>query len=109
VSVTAQNAARLLLDRGRLNALPAIAKALWLLADDSAGRVRAKVTSAQPIDAATESRLRAALTKATGKSVVIEKHQDAALLAGIVTQVGDVVYDGSLAAQLAELRQHWSN
>jgi F-type H+-transporting ATPase subunit delta len=109
LSVTMQHFARLLLSRGRMDALPAIARKLRELVDEHAGRVRAKVTSAKPLEPMMEGRLRQALGSATGKMVVLEKREDPSLLAGIVTQVGDVVYDGSLAAKLAELKQRFAN
>jgi F-type H+-transporting ATPase subunit delta len=109
LSPTSQNLARLLLARGRMHALPAIVRALRVLVDEQAGRVRVTVTGARPIDALTEGRIRTAIGRATGRMVVLEKREDPALIAGIVAKVGDVVYDGSLAAQIAELRQHWTH
>lgn len=109
LSQTMQHFARLLLSRGRMEALPAIARTLRGLVDENAGRVRARVTSAKPLEPMMEGRIRQALGSATGKMVVLEKHEDPSLLAGIVTQVGDVVYDGSLASKLAELKQRFAN
>ena len=80
-----------------------------MLVDEQAGRVRARLISAKPLDKGTEVRIRAALGRSTGKSVVLETKDDPSLIAGIVAQVGDVVYDGSLAAQLEALRGRWSN
>ncbi len=109
LSPTTTHMAQLLLQRGRMNALPSIARALSGLVDEEAGRVRARVTSAKPLDPILEGRIRNAIGRATGKTVLLEKHEDKSLLAGIVTQVGDVVYDGSLAKELAALRQQFSN
>ncbi len=109
LSKTTTDAARLLLTRGRMPELPGIARALRELVDDQAGRVRARLISAKPLDKGTEVRIRAALGRSTGKSVVLETKEDPSLLAGIVAQVGDVVYDGSLAAQLQALRGRWSH
>jgi F-type H+-transporting ATPase subunit delta len=109
LSTTVQHLAQLLLTRGRMDALPGIARALRAMVDENAGRVRAQVTSAKPLDPQMEARIRTAIGKATGRQVVLEKREDASLIAGIVTQVGDVVYDGSLASQLAELRQRWTH
>lgn len=109
LSQTMQHFASLLLARGRTDALPAIARTLRTLVDENAGRVRARVTSAKPLEPMMEGRLRQALGSATGKMVVLEKHEDPSLLAGIVTQVGDVVYDGSLASKIAELKQRFAN
>lgn len=107
LSKTTHTLAMLLLSRERIGSLPGIAQHLRAMADEQAGRVRAKVTSAVPLDVAAETRIRAALGRATGKTVVLDKHVDPALIGGVVTQVGDVVYDGSLSSELAQLRQKW--
>ena len=40
----------------------------------------------------------------TGKHVEVTIDQDASLLAGIVVRVGDILYDGSIKAQLNNIR-----
>lgn len=107
LSRTIHNFASLLLTRNRLSALPGIARHLRLLVDEQAGRVRARVTSARPLDPATETRIAIAIGKATGRAVLLEKHIDESLIGGVVTQVGDLVYDGSLATELQKLRDRW--
>lgn len=105
LSRAVRNFVMLLLDKGRINALPDISRAYRELVDQYAGRVRATVTSARPLDPALEQRLKNALEKQTGKVVVLEKREDPAILGGLVTQVGDLVYDGSVRSQLAALRE----
>lgn len=105
LSRTTHHFAQLLLDRGRISYLPAIAREMRAMVDAQAGRVRAKVTSVQPLDVAAEVRIKAALEKATGKTVTLEKREDPALLGGVVVQIGDLVYDGSIVTQLERLRQ----
>ena len=72
----------LLLDKGRIGALPDIARAYHTLVDEHAGRVRATVTSARPLDPALEKRLKTALEKQSGKTVILEKREDPAILGG---------------------------
>ena len=60
-------------------------------------------------DPGFDVRSRAALGRATSMNVVLETKEDPSLIAGIVTQVGDVIYDGSIAAQLQALRQRWTH
>jgi F-type H+-transporting ATPase subunit delta len=45
------------------------------------------------------------LARQTGKTVILEKSVDPALVGGIVSQIGDVVYDGSVRTQLDNLKQ----
>src|SRR3954468_16255781 len=77
----------LLLERRRLVMLPAIARAYRDLADAHAGRVRAKVTSAQPLSPAALEGVRRALGQRTGKQVIVEAEVDPELIGGIVARV----------------------
>ncbi len=99
-----RNFALLLLERGRISALPAIARAYKQLVDERLGRVQATVTSAQPLDPATAASVQRALEKRTGKRVVITSNVDPSLIGGVVARVGDLVFDGSLKSKLEALR-----
>lgn len=99
-----RNFTMLVLDKGRLTALPDISRAYRELVDQHAGRVRATVTSPKPLDAATADRIKRALEKQTGKQIVLEKKEDPSLIGGLVTQLGDTVYDGSVRTQLQRMR-----
>jgi F-type H+-transporting ATPase subunit delta len=94
----------LLLERGRVLALPDVARELGVLVDNHAGRVRARVTSATLLAPELEGRLRVALEKRHGKKVLLEKQVDPSLIGGLVTEVGDVTYDGSIKYQMEALK-----
>jgi F-type H+-transporting ATPase subunit delta len=96
---------KLLADRRRLSQLPAMAQVFRALADERAGRVRAKVTSAVPISDDAAQRLGAALSRATRRNVVVERAVDRSILGGVVAQVGSQLFDGSLLNQLAQLKR----
>ncbi len=102
-SPTTANFTRLLLDRERVNVLPDISRALNNMIDEHSKRIRAVVTSAKPLTSAHLQRLVKALEKKSGKKILVETREDAALLGGIIAQVGDHVYDGSLRTQLREM------
>ena len=104
-----QSFALLLLERRRLVALPAIARAYAEMVDAKLGRVRASVTSAQPLDATTRAQVQAALEKRTGKKVVLTVGVDPSLIGGVVARVGDLVLDGSLRTRLATLQSRILN
>ena len=53
-------------------------------------------------------RIAASLAEATNKKVILDTREDPALLGGVVAQVGNVVYDGSLRTQLESLRRDLS-
>ena len=48
--------------------------------------------------------LRRALSQATGREVRLEVKVDSELIGGATAKVGDVVFDGTLSAQLSQLR-----
>ncbi len=104
-SPTARNFALLLTDRRRGAMLPAVAEALAALSDERAGKLQAHVTSAAALTEPQLAKVRAALEKLTGKTVALTHKVDPSLIGGMVTRIGDKVYDGSLKARLDEIRQ----
>jgi len=105
VSPLTRNTVLYLADKNRIPALPDVAAAFSALAENAAGTVRAEVTSAAPLTEGYYLQLQRALEQATGKRVVIERKTDPALIAGVVTKVGDKVFDGSVRTRLTELKE----
>ncbi len=105
---TTKNLVYLLLDGERMSSLPAISRELDAMIEAKAGRVAATITSAKPLEAGQVSQITTALEKLSGKKVEVTRKEDPALLGGVVAQVGDVVYDGSLRTQLRGLREQLS-
>lgn len=99
-----RNFTLLLLDRERLMALPDISRELGALIDAKNHRVSAQVVSAAPLTQLQIAQIKGALEKVSGKQVHVEHTQDPELLGGVIAKVGDIVYDGSLRTQLAEMR-----
>lgn len=91
-------------DSGRLSALPAIASAYAEAAEVASGVVRAEVTSAAPLSEAYYAQLQKTLESVTGQRVSIQKKTDAGLIAGVVTRIGDRVFDGSIRSRLADMK-----
>lgn len=98
------NFLRLLVDRQRISALPEIARSFGELLDVLLGRVRATITSAQPMSEGELADVRDALARAVQRKLVVESRTDAGLIGGVVAQVGGTVFDGSLRTQLGRLR-----
>jgi F-type H+-transporting ATPase subunit delta len=69
------------------------------------GLGRATAISAQELSAEAVERLRAALSRRTGKNIVLEVKQDPGLIGGIITRIGDLVLDGSIKTQLLNMRE----
>lgn len=104
-SATLPNFLRLLVDRHRLALLPDIARLFRDMADEKAGRVRGMVVSAIPLDPQSIRQLEQTLSKLVQKQVVLETRVDREVLGGVSTQVGSVVYDGTLRTQLDDLKR----
>ncbi len=94
----------LLMDRGRISSLPIIAREYQGLADKHAGRIRARVVSPQPLDLATSTRLKKALAQRTGQQIILDQVTDPTLIGGMITQMGSIVYDGSIRTSLQQMR-----
>jgi F-type H+-transporting ATPase subunit delta len=94
----------LLLDKKRMEALPWITAEYRSFADDAAGIVRTSVTSALPLSETQVQGMRQALEKATGKTVVMSVAEDPVLIGGVVTRIGDKIFDGSIRTQLAKIQ-----
>jgi len=105
VSRLTRNTVKLLADKGRLPQLQEVLEALEELAEAETGKVRVEVTSAKPMSDAYYARLAEKLQRATDREVVLVKKQDPSLIGGVVTRVGDQVFDGSLSNRLSELEE----
>lgn len=105
LGATTRNAVMMLTDRRRGALIPEIAEALAQLSDERQGRLHAEVTSAVALTEAQASRLTASLEKLTGKKISLKRKVDPSLIGGVVTRVGDKLYDGSVRTRLEEIRQ----
>ena len=91
--------------RRRLAALPDIARRLAALSDEKEGVARAVVTSAGPLPESFYGRLAEELGALVGRRVVLDRRQDPALIAGVVTRIGDNTIDGSLKGRLDQIER----
>jgi F-type H+-transporting ATPase subunit delta len=105
LSKIALDSIRLMAQKGRLTALPDVAKMLEQLADQKGGVLRAIVTTARPLPEELYQRLAAELEKRTSRKVLLERREDPSLLAGAVTRIGDHTIDGSLKGRLAAIER----
>lgn len=100
LSKTAANFIQLLLDKSRLALLPQIAESYSALADELSGVIRPTLASGLPLDDGQVAEIKATLEKSTGKKVIIKVEVDPALIGGVVTKIGDKLFDGSVRTQL---------
>lgn len=104
VSPGVRNLALLLLQRGRLDALPRVAREFHRLVNARAGISEGTVTSAAPLQPAESDALRRRLEEMTGGRVELSYQVDPALLGGVVVRLGDRLIDGSVRGRLERLR-----
>jgi F-type H+-transporting ATPase subunit delta len=95
----------LLAERDRLGLLADIAEVFHERMLEQQNVLQAEVTTAAPLGAQEQQALQARLSAATSKQVTITSRVDPAIIGGIVTRIGSTVYDGSLANQLARIRE----
>jgi F-type H+-transporting ATPase subunit delta len=95
---------KVLARRGRFDAIRAVHQAARKILNDLRGRVEVHLTTAEPIDSATREMILGKLRSSLKTEIDLKTHLDPKLLGGLLIRVGDTVYDGSLANQLARLR-----
>ena len=98
------NLLMLLLERGRISVLPQIAESYSKFADELSGVIRPTLTSGLPLEEGQIAEIKAALEKSTGKKVELKVEIDPSLIGGVVTKIGDKVFDGSVRTQLARIQ-----
>jgi F-type H+-transporting ATPase subunit delta len=95
-------------EQGRAKDLERIVRAL---ADEAAERRRhalAEVRAAIPLDDDHRKRLARALAKATGKELELKVLVDPSVIGGVVAQVGDQVFDGTIRRRVELAREQLS-
>ncbi|MDA0833311.1 MAG: ATP synthase F1 subunit delta [Planctomycetota bacterium] len=68
------------------------------------GKRRVQITTAQDLNSKTRDTIEQKLSKALSFIPVLETRSDPRLIGGMVIQIGDTVYDGSLRTRLNKLR-----
>jgi F-type H+-transporting ATPase subunit delta len=96
----------LLVEKGRMNVLPAILSELRRMVEEFEGIERVEVTVPMPLSVPQKDLLRTVLERRTGKKVVLEESVDPAVLGGMVVRVGSTVYDGSVRTQIHQIREN---
>ncbi len=95
----------LLAEKQRLDHLSVIAKTYGEMVDEHLGVVTAQITTSVPLNPGQVAELEASLRRATGGEVRLTRRTDPTLLGGVVTRIGDTVYDGSVKGHLERIRE----
>jgi len=100
-----RNFIAVILEHHRLAELDEIFNEYKLVVDERAGATEVRITSAHLLDAEERALLEEQIAKLAGTRARARYAQDASLLGGAVVEIGSMVYDGSVRAQLQQLRK----
>jgi F-type H+-transporting ATPase subunit delta len=98
------NFLRLLVDKERIRYLPAIDSAYRRLEDSLAGRLRARLVTAQRLEDEEITGIRKALEQRFQKEIILDWSEDSEILGGVICKVDGMVFDGSVRTQLETLK-----
>jgi F-type H+-transporting ATPase subunit delta len=98
------NALQVLVDRGRLTAMPDVIEAFEERYGEAERQLEVELTTAIEIGDAQAEELRAKIAEATRKEVALERRVDPAILGGVVLRVRDLLIDASVRGRLEGLR-----
>ena len=102
------NLVSMLVGAGRGNHIGPISDELVRQAAETRGQAVAEVRSAVALNDDQRDRLRSALSNATGMNIDIVVVGDPDFLGGVVAQVGDTVFDGSVRTRLEKMKERLS-
>ena len=108
-SQTTSNFLLVLIDNHRMGGFAEIRKAFQQELNNRLGVTQAEVTTAAELDAQTHQKLVARLAALTGKKVALKFANDPGLIGGVVTRIGDTIYDGSIRQQLNSMKSRLSS
>ncbi len=94
----------LLASRGRLALLPDLLEVYRERLMEHRNVMRAEVITATALSPERAAQLQQRLAAATGRVVTMTTKVDASIIGGVVTRIGSTVYDGSVATQLAKVK-----
>lgn len=109
LQVMTKNLLFLLIDRHRFELVREIYTQFHRLSLEAQGQVEAMVTSAFMLSDEDELQLIDVFQKMTGKVIRLKSRIDPDLLGGVVVQMGDRLYDGSLRTQLRRFQELLKN
>ncbi len=101
-----RNFIAVLMDHDRLHFLREIVEEYSALADEASGISEVEIVSAKPLTDDERNLLQGKAGELAGGNVRVQWSEDAALLGGAVIRLGSRVYDGSVRAQLQQMKQH---
>ena len=72
--------------------------------EQSAGKLKAEIVSAGSLSETELNRIKESLYKATGRNVELTVNVDPSIIGGLITIIGDKVFDNSIKTQLEKIQ-----
>jgi F-type H+-transporting ATPase subunit delta len=104
-----RNFIAVIMQHQRLHELDEILAEYHMVADEQSGMAEAEITSAHPLSGDARAELEVQVSRLAGGRVRATYREDASLLGGAVVRIGSTIYDGSIRAQLQQLKQKLVN
>ncbi len=104
LSTTIVRFIELLIQRKRMDHLFEIARAYRDLCDEVYGRTRATLATSRELPPGLVQEIKGLTESLTGKEVILSLEEDPSLIGGVLMKIGNVIYDGSLKAQIGKLQ-----
>lgn len=95
----------ILVRKNREQVIQAICTAFVELYDKHVGNVRVSVTSAYPLSKTDQKSLEKAINTLTGSNPILKVETDKNLVGGMMFQIKDTIYDGSVKHKLEQLTE----
>ena len=95
----------LLVERGKIERLPAVVGEYRRMLNEERGVVEALATTALPLTGDETSALQRKIAEMTGRTVDLRVDVDESLIGGLTVRVGDTLYDASVRGRLERLRE----
>lgn len=105
---TAGNFIHVLVERNRMGHFNQVLQAFRQAIRDRLGIVEVGVTTSTEIGQVLREQLSRAMEQVSGKQVQLRFRIDPRILGGVVTRVGDTIYDGSVRQQLQQMKERLS-
>jgi F-type H+-transporting ATPase subunit delta len=108
-STTTSNFLFVLIHNHRINYLAEIHRAFRQGVNERLGVIQADITTAFPVDQDTKDQLEERLKALTGKKVLLNFGISQEVIGGVITRIGDTIYDGSIRQQLESIKARLSS
>lgn len=105
LSPLTRNLVRIVVDEGRTELLPAVAKEFSAALEAARNEVIAEVTTAGPLTGDGARDIGEKLERITGKKIILKTFVDPEIVGGLKVRIGDRIIDASVKAQLADLHE----